>query len=473
MTERLTILHTNDVHGRLEGLARVATLVSEARAASAHPVLYVDAGDIEDTSNRLSSLTKGAAMHRLLSAAGCDASAVGNGGLLRYGPALLERYASSATYPLFLANLVAADGSSIAGVRSHGMLDVANAKIGVIGLTDPFDVYSSIFGLQSLEIVPLVRRLALELRFSGAEFILVLSHLGWQHRETDGNLANDADLARALQSEIDLVIGAHTHHLLPHGEHIGRVWVAQAGNYAQHLGRVELVHDSSGWHVESCAVQAVLETVAQAKSVLDEQVRIEAELETWLAEPLCTFTGDLTYAAAAECAGGNVVADALRAYWNAEIGLSLGGMGFHSALNAGVATRGDIFERVPSSANPGVANLKGWQILKMLVAGLDAAQASLTPKGYRGAARGLMHVSNLLRRDEQWFVGTISQHAPLELERVYRVAASDAELEVNSGFTQSTWNVEIQYDANVIMREVLEGYMRKHPLIAPEIGRVQ
>ena len=398
MTERLTILHTNDVHGRLEGLARVATLVSEARAAVAHRVLYVDAGDIEDTSNRLSSLTKGTAMHRLLSKAGCDASAVGNGGLLRYGPALLERYALAATYPLFLANLVAADGSSIAGVRSHGMLEVANAKIGVIGLTDPFAVYSSIFGLQTLEIVPLIRRLALELRAAGAEFILVLSHLGWQHRETEGHLANDADLARALQTEIDLVIGAHTHHLLPHGERIGRVWVAQAGNYAQHLGRVELVRDSSGWQVESCAVQAVLESVEEAKSVLEEKARIEAELEVWLAEPLCTLTGDLTNAKTTQCAGGNLVADALRAFWDAEIGLSLSGMGFLSALNAGVATRGDIFERVPSSANPGMANLKGWQILEMLVPGLDAAQANASPRGYRGAARGLMRNRQSLAR---------------------------------------------------------------------------
>ena len=473
MTERLTILHTNDVHGRLEGLARVATLVNEARAASGHPVLYVDAGDIEDTSNRLSSLTKGTAMHRLLSKAGCDASAVGNGGLLRYGPALLERYALAATYPLYLANLAAGDGSSIAGVRSHGMLAVANAKIGVIGLTDPFNVYSSLFGLQPLEIVPLVRRLALELRVSGAEFILVLSHLGWQHREIDGDLANDADLARALQSEIDLVIGAHTHHLLPHGERIGRVWVVQAGCYAQQLGRIELVRDSSGWQVESCATQAVLESIEEAKSVLDEKARIEAELETWLAEPLCTFTGDLTYAPAAECAGGNVMADALREYWNAEIGLSLGGMGFLSALNAGVATRGEIFERVPSSANPGVAHLHGWQILELLISGLDAAQASASPKGYRGAARGLMHVSNLSRRDGQLFVGTISHYKPLELERVYRVAASDAELEVENGFTQTTWNVKTQYDANVIMREVFEQYTRSHPLIAPEVGRVQ
>ena len=165
--------------------------------------------------------------------------------------------------------------------------------------------------------------------------------------------------------------------------------------------------------------------------------------------------------------------DALRAFWDAEIGLSLGGIGFLSALNAGVATRGAIFERVPSSANPGVTSLRGWQILEMFSSGLDAAQASLSPKGYRGAARGLMHVSNLLRRDEQWFVGTIAHHKPLELERIYRVAASDAELEVDSGFTQNSWNVETHYDSSAIIREVLERYMQSHPLIAPEIGRVQ
>jgi len=62
---RLTILHTNDIHGRVDGLARVATLVETACRESTHPVLYMDAGDVEETTNRLSNITKGVAMHRL------------------------------------------------------------------------------------------------------------------------------------------------------------------------------------------------------------------------------------------------------------------------------------------------------------------------------------------------------------------------------------------------------------------------
>lgn len=59
------ILHTNDIHGRIEGLARIATLVERIRTENPEvPVLFFDIGDIEETSRRLSNLSKGAAMHK-------------------------------------------------------------------------------------------------------------------------------------------------------------------------------------------------------------------------------------------------------------------------------------------------------------------------------------------------------------------------------------------------------------------------
>jgi 2',3'-cyclic-nucleotide 2'-phosphodiesterase (5'-nucleotidase family) len=107
---RLTILHTNDIHGRQERIAQIATLVERERARADHPVLYLDAGDVEETTNRLSNLTKGTAMHRLLSVAGCDAATVGNACWLRYGPATLTEHARVSTYPQLLANFTGIDG---------------------------------------------------------------------------------------------------------------------------------------------------------------------------------------------------------------------------------------------------------------------------------------------------------------------------------------------------------------------------
>ncbi len=468
MTKQITILHTNDIHGRTEGLARVATLVEETREKTNHPVLYFDAGDIEETNTRLSSLTKGVAMHRLLSAAGCNAAAVGNGGLLRYSQSILEQYAKTASYPLFLANLVMADGSSIAGVQPSGILEVNGVKLGIIGLTDPFDAYTSFFGLTELEIIPLARKLSDELRSQGADLIIVLSHLGWQHGEPHAERFNDQQLANALQNEIDLIIGAHTHHLLENGQRIGRVWVAQTGNYAEHLGRIELEQTNMGWEVKSCSTQAILESVKPAAIILEEIAKIEAELETWLAEPLCTLESDLTHAPSAECAAGNLLADALRDYWNADIGVCLGLIGFSSQIKAGIVTRGDVFERVTSAANPGITTMFGWQILEMLSLGLDTEEAAEKPKHHRGAMRGMLHLSNMKRKNEQWFVGNTA----LSFDQMYTVASSDAEVNFSTSLVPKDWKLEVQYHSDIIMREVLEKYMVKHKQIQPRISQV-
>src|SRR5579859_8130049 len=104
--QSLIILHSNDIHGRIAGLARIATLVEQVRAEHfGIPVLYIDGGDIEETAEYISNVTRGVAMHRLLSAAGCEVATVGNGGIERYGPQIVEDYARVARYPLFHENV--------------------------------------------------------------------------------------------------------------------------------------------------------------------------------------------------------------------------------------------------------------------------------------------------------------------------------------------------------------------------------
>jgi 2',3'-cyclic-nucleotide 2'-phosphodiesterase (5'-nucleotidase family) len=432
-------------------------------------VLYVDAGDVEDTGNRLSALTKGVAMHRLLNAAGCNAAAVGNGGLIRYGPWALETYANAVRYPLVLANVVMPHGELIPGVQATHMLLADDVRIGVIGLTDPMKGYSRYFGLNAPEIVPLVRQLAQYLRARGADFVLVLSHLGWQHMEGYEVGFNDQRLARAVQDDVDLIIGAHTHHTLQDGARIGRVWVAQAGDLARFLGRIELERRGDRWEVASCWLEAVTEDIPPAPAVLNEMHRIESELETWLAEPLCTLEAELSHEPAAECGAGNLVADALRDYWGAEIGLAAGGTGFIRGLEAGVVTRGAMIERVPSAGNPGLVELYGWQILRMLEHGWDLEYAAERPRWRRGAARGVMHVSNMSQKDGVWSVGK----QPLEPKRLYRVAGTDGEFENYSGYADQAWNLKVQYNSRIIVHEVLEQYLLKNSVIKPELGRVQ
>jgi hypothetical protein len=52
------LLHSNDIHGHIDELTRIATLVRQLRAENSDmPVLYLDGGDSEESSVRLSNLT--------------------------------------------------------------------------------------------------------------------------------------------------------------------------------------------------------------------------------------------------------------------------------------------------------------------------------------------------------------------------------------------------------------------------------
>jgi 2',3'-cyclic-nucleotide 2'-phosphodiesterase (5'-nucleotidase family) len=201
--QRIIILHTNDIHGRTEGIARVATIVDRLRAEHSDiPVLYFDLGDVEESTVALSSLTKGAAMHRLLSAVGCDAAAIGNAALLSYGPAVLADEAAFARYPLLMANLCQGDGSPVPGTEPRYMLQAGNLPLGLIGITTDMpelgDIYESLLKLRILPLAEAVRELCAALRQDGAGAMILLSHMG---------LATDRQLASELQGKVVLILG--------------------------------------------------------------------------------------------------------------------------------------------------------------------------------------------------------------------------------------------------------------------------
>jgi 2',3'-cyclic-nucleotide 2'-phosphodiesterase (5'-nucleotidase family) len=269
---RVTLLHTNDIHGQVDGLARVATLVERIREETPHRVIYVDAGDVEETTTRLSNLTKGVAMHRLLSAAGCEAAAVGNAVWLRYGPQVVADQARVATYPLLLANL-----APVAGTRPTAMID----GVGFVGVTDPFYSFlkSGVYGIEATNEVDEVRRGAKELRAQGAELVVCLSHLGYATEADTYPSALDPELAAQVEGDVDVIIGAHTHHLLPEGDRVGSVAIAQAGSHAKHLGRVDVVDGEI-----RCSTIEVSDDVPPHPRVLQAMADAEADLDASLDE---------------------------------------------------------------------------------------------------------------------------------------------------------------------------------------------
>ncbi|MFQ5856180.1 MAG: bifunctional metallophosphatase/5'-nucleotidase [Anaerolineae bacterium] len=456
----LIILHTNDIHGRVEGLARVATLVDRIRAENSDiPVLYFDLGDCEDTSSRLSNLTKGTAMHRLLTVAGCDAAAVGNAAWLRYGPQVLREHAEAARYPLLLANLRAADGSLMPGIQPTATLDLGRLRLGLVGVTAEMNNWARFFDMKAQPALPLIRELSAALRQDGADAVILLSHMG---------LETDRELAAGLQEDIALIIGAHSHDLLPEGERVGRVLIAQAGDYAEHLGRLDVTWDGEQLAVSNATVLSVPDDVAPAARTLAEADVIEGEVEHFLDETIGELVEPLSFATDRECGVANLMADVLRERMDADVAVVVAGQAFSGPLPAGPLRRVTLWDVCASSANPGVVTLTGTQLTALLERGLDAELAAERPHSLRGGARGLMHLSGAAVRAGQILV----DGKPLEPDREYRVAGSDFEFEPFWGYADADWDLHPGYEVPTILREALEDYLASHSPVRVELGRL-
>ena len=454
----LIILHTNDIHGRVEGLARIATLIEQTRAENPGvPVLYFDAGDIEEPSSRLSNLTKGAAMHRLLSLAGCAAAVAGNGAWLRYGPQVLAEHGRTAHYPLLLANLRRSGDLLPAGVQPTATLDIASDpeqgagrwRLGLIGMTADMPEFSAFFDLSAVPAAPLVRELAAALRQDGADAVIVLSHM---------SLKADRELAAELQNDVTAIIGAHSHDLLPEGERVGQVLVAQAGQYAEQLGRLDLAWDGERLEVIRASMVPVTEATPPSPRVLAEVEVIEAEVAHFLAEIIGEIAAPLDFALDRECGVADLMADVLRKRMSGELAVVAAGQAFTGPLPAGPLRRGTLWDVCSSTANPAITTLTGAQLCALMTKGLDPDFAAERPHTLRGQQRGLFHLSGAEMRDGALYVAG----EPVDPARAYRVACSDWEFEPYGGYAEPAWGLRIEYDVPTILREALENYLAAH-----------
>jgi 2',3'-cyclic-nucleotide 2'-phosphodiesterase (5'-nucleotidase family) len=416
---RLTILHTNDIHGREERIAQIATIVAREKAAADHAVLYLDAGDVEETTNRLSNLTKGSAMHRMLSVAGCDAATVGNACWLRYGSGTLTEHARISVYPQLLANFTGIDGP------------VPYARfgdVGIIGVTDPFDRMADDldWGFGRVEVLDIVKELSRDLREQGVQLVILLSHLGYEH---EFDPWDDRRIAPELQDDVDLIIGGHTHHLLPEGEWFGRILVAQAGCFGDHIGRIEI----DGTQIVA-SVDAVPDDTPLDPSVLAEAAKVDEEIDELMSEPLGSIEAPLDAAA---------IAEMLRLRANADVGLFSEGQTL-AVVPAGVVTRGALWNASESAANPGLTRMSGEQLLDLMARGNDPELQQDMPRPLRGRRRGRLELAG----------------AAPEAGRHYRVAGTDWELAPYGGYVPEAWQLEVEYEFPLIVREAIEEHLR-------------
>lgn len=222
-TTKLTILHTNDVHSRLEafpmdggrnqglgGVAARAELINKIRSEE-EQVLLLDAGDIFQ-GTPFFNLYKGEPEIKAMSAMGYDASTIGNHDF----DAGLENFATQlklASFPILICNYDFSSTPMENKYQPYKIIKKGKLKIGITGV-----------GIEMKGLVPDLlagntkyadpvenaSRIAAKLKKDmGCDMVICLSHLGYKYKEDENRVC---DIILAKESEhIDLVIGGHTH----------------------------------------------------------------------------------------------------------------------------------------------------------------------------------------------------------------------------------------------------------------------
>ncbi|GAX91331.1 bifunctional metallophosphatase/5'-nucleotidase [Effusibacillus lacus] len=420
----LHLIHTNDVHSHLGEYLKVGTQIRRLREdllAHGEPVLLFDIGDHADRMSPETDGTMGRVNASLLKALNYDAWVFGNNeGLIiprQYWQDLCEQSA----IPVLTSNLRdLRTFDRFPFFQDTLLLDRNGVKIGVFGLTAPYNIYYHLEEVHALAAEDQVPQLVEELRKQGAEMVIMLSHLG---------LGVDRTLAQKVDG-VDIILGSHTHNVLEEPERVGGSWIAQAGKFAQYFGHLAIEFDETDRCVRDIKGRVIPREDSvipdpDLQTILDEGKR---EAERVMDSVLVHVPENLDHHYHGESELGNLVADEMKELVQAEIALLNTGV-FLFGLNAGPLTRRVLLNCCPSPINPVLVELYGWQIRDLLQKALDPAYTHRRGMGFgfRGKVVGSLALSGLqVQCDEKGFIQqVVANDKPLQENRRYLAATAD------------------------------------------------
>ncbi len=223
---KLTVLHTNDVHSRLEafpmdggrnqglgGVAARAALIEQIRAVE-EQVLLLDAGDIFQGTPYF-NFYKGEPEIKAMTTMGYDACTIGNHDFDAGMENLATQLTSHAKFPMLVCNYDFTGTAMENKTVPYKVFKKGKLKIGVLGVgiemqgLVPDNLYKE---TKYLDPVQKANEIADKLkRNEDCDMIICLSHLGYQYKGS--NKVSDEVLANESEN-IDLIIGGHTHTFL-------------------------------------------------------------------------------------------------------------------------------------------------------------------------------------------------------------------------------------------------------------------
>ncbi len=222
--ESLLILHTNDVHSRVDpfpdtdpkyagkgGVAKRKTIIDEFRSKNPNVLLF-DCGDIFQGTPYF-NLYGGEVELKAMTAMGYDASTMGNHDFDNGLEGFLKVY-DFAKFPFICSNYDFSDTLLAGKTDKFRIFNKGKIKVGVFGLGIELKglVPDNLYGnTKYLDPIETANTISFSLKKNHeCDLVICLSHLGFKY---DNDKVSDIVLARKT-TYLDLILGGHTHTFL-------------------------------------------------------------------------------------------------------------------------------------------------------------------------------------------------------------------------------------------------------------------
>jgi len=477
-TVTLSFLHTNDLHAQLTpeirrdsktgGMAFLAGEVDRERARNRDNTLLLDSGDFL-TGTGFSALLGVKPMAAVMDAMGYDYVALGNHDF-DMGRKELKDVLEKASFQALDSNVEddSTGGAFIADPvgNAYALRNVGGVKVGIIGLSTPDTCLTensgNIEGLSIGDPAGQARSDIAALKKSGADMIVVLSHLGLQ---------NDRKLADEVKG-IDIILGGHSHDMTEKAVMEGSTCIVQEGCKGSHLGRVDVTFEPAVRKISNIDYRAIPvspETCRPDSTVRELVDSYAAEVSGTVSRKLGETMTALKRSGSKDSPVGNLAADAVRSGTAAEIALLPGSL-FRRDHQAGAVTMGDLLDLVPYSGHIVTMSLSGEQLIRIIGRSVEYAEPG------REKSRMLQISGLTVRYDPEGKAGgrliqVLHNGRPVSPEQQYSVATVDFLAEGGLGYRSFKNGPSL--DSGSTIRDFMADYIEKHSPVCPSsTGRI-
>ncbi len=481
----LHIIHTNDTHSQIDPLAQDmrssggvrerAAFIEMARQEDSE-TMYFDAGDMVQGTPYY-NIYKGGIEVELMNLQGLIAMTLGNHEFDN-GLESLDSILQARKFKVLCCNYDCKGTPLERDVEESLIIERKGVKIGVTGVsTDPENLIfkKNWKGITYYDPSECANRVAAQLRAEGCDLVILISHVGFARP----NETHKDQWIAANSSEIDLIIGGHSHTNIENGETVlnkeGRpVMITQTGAKAEPIGKIEIEMQKNTrktpnkWMVKEirCSKlhpefydlspygREVENFIAPYREAMEEQMNIEIG-----------YADETLKRAHPQSTQGNFITDVLYQYGlqlhPGQMDLSVMNYGgIRAPLSKGPITLGDIFRVHPFENTITLCSMTGETMERLI---RQTAGKKLECFG------GPIEIHLETHNDKTEATKILCHGKPIDPKAIYWVTTIDYVAEGNDGMTAFLDSKTVTH-TGVLIRDVMIDYVKSQTAAGKHIN---